>query len=128
MVALGNPGDGYYGNSYDDQSYQDLTARYQIRGNYGFYSIAGVLRNIEDDEAGETKLTGAVSLSARIPTIGRDDLRLQYSYGRLVVIWGCSPIPTSTLVLRQLVRLNRSRPMAPLLLTATSGLRPGVRR
>ncbi|MGF2735704.1 DcaP family trimeric outer membrane transporter [Marinobacter sp. DUT-1] len=83
MVALENPEDGYYGNSYDDQSYPDLTARYQIRGNYGFYSIAGVLRNIEDDAADETKLTGAVSLSARIPTIGRDDLRLQYSYGAL---------------------------------------------
>ncbi|MFO7530149.1 MAG: hypothetical protein R6W86_15320 [Marinobacter sp.] len=65
------------------QAYPDLTARYQIRGNHGFYSIAGVLRNIEDDAADETRLTGAVSLSARIPTIGRDDLRLQYSYGAL---------------------------------------------
>jgi len=83
MMALENPEDGYYGNSYDDQSYPDLTARYQIRGNYGFYSVAGVLRNIEDDAADETKVAGAVSLSARIPTIGRDDLRLQYSYGAL---------------------------------------------
>jgi len=33
----------------------------------------------EDDE----KLGGAVSVSARIPTIGRDDLRLQYNYGHL---------------------------------------------
>lgn len=83
MVALENPEDGFGTTSYDDQSYPDLTARYQIRGNYGFYSIAGVLRNLEDDASGEEKLAGAVSLSARIPTIGRDDLRLQYSYGAL---------------------------------------------
>lgn len=76
MVSLENPEDGYYGNSYDDQSYPDLAMRYQIRGNYGFYSVAGLLRNFEDDAADETKTDGAVSLSARIPTIGRDDLRL----------------------------------------------------
>ncbi|MGP4843043.1 DcaP family trimeric outer membrane transporter [Marinobacter sp. 1Y8] len=83
MVALENPEDGYGSNSYDDQSYPDLTARYQIRGNYGFYSIAGMLRNLEDDASGDEKLAGAMSLSARIPTIGRDDLRMQYSYGAL---------------------------------------------
>lgn len=91
MVSLENPEDGYRGadprgsqdNSYGDQSYPDLAVRYQIRGNYGFYSIAGVLRNFEDDKADETKTSGAVSLSARIPTIGRNDLRLQYSYGAL---------------------------------------------
>lgn len=83
MVALENPEDGYYGNSYDDQSYPDLTARYQIRGRFGFYSIAGMVRSFEDDAADKTETSGAVSLSARIPTIGRDDLRLQYSYGAL---------------------------------------------
>jgi len=83
MVSLENPEDGYYGNSYDDQSYPDLAMRYQIRGNYGFYSIAGLLRNFEDNAADETITDGAVSLSARIPTVGRDDLRLQYSYGAL---------------------------------------------
>ncbi|TBW51906.1 hypothetical protein EZI54_16660 [Marinobacter halodurans] len=83
MVALENPEDGYGSNSYDDQSYPDLTARYQIRGKYGFYSVAGVLRNLEDDASDDEQLAGAVSLSARIPTIGRDDLRMQYSYGAL---------------------------------------------
>ncbi|MFL1467073.1 DcaP family trimeric outer membrane transporter [Marinobacter sp. HN1S83] len=83
MVSLENPEDGYPDNSYDDQSYPDLAMRYQIRGNYGFYSIAGLVRNFEDNAADETKVDGAVSLSARIPTIGRDDLRLQYSYGAL---------------------------------------------
>ncbi|WP_223807980.1 DcaP family trimeric outer membrane transporter [Marinobacter sp. R17] len=83
MVALENPEDGFGTTSYDDQSYPDLTARYQIRGKYGFYSIAGMLRNLEDDASDDEKLAGAVSLSARIPTIGRDDLRMQYSYGAL---------------------------------------------
>ena len=83
MVALENPEDGYGTNSYNDQSYPDLTARYEIRGNYGFYSVAGMLRNLEDDASGDEKLAGAVSLSARIPTIGRDDVRLQYNYGAL---------------------------------------------
>lgn len=83
MISLENPEDGFPGNSYDDQSYPDLAMRYQIRGKYGFYSIAGLLRNFEDNAADETKVDGAVSLSARIPTIGRDDFRLQYSYGAL---------------------------------------------
>ncbi|MDX1457198.1 MAG: DcaP family trimeric outer membrane transporter [Marinobacter sp.] len=83
MVALENPEDGFNDVSYDDQSYPDLTARYQVRSRYGLYSIAGVLRSLEDDAADETKTAGAVSLSARIPTFGRDDLRLQYNYGAL---------------------------------------------
>lgn len=84
MVALENPEDSFSSSSsYDDQSYPDLVARYQVRGSYGFYSVAAMLRHLEDDAADETKAAGAMSLSARIPTIGRDDLRLQYSYGTL---------------------------------------------
>ncbi|MDX1597391.1 MAG: DcaP family trimeric outer membrane transporter [Marinobacter sp.] len=83
LVALENPEDGFGSNSYDDQSYPDLVARYQLRNSYGIYSIAGLLRSLEDDAADETEVTGAVSVSARIPTVGRDDLRLQYNYGAL---------------------------------------------
>lgn len=84
MVALENPEDGFgTGTSYDDQSYPDLTARYQFRGKYGIYSIAGMMRHLEDNAVDDTELTGAVSVSARIPTFGRDDLRLQYNYGNL---------------------------------------------
>ncbi|MCS5564510.1 DcaP family trimeric outer membrane transporter [Marinobacter qingdaonensis] len=83
MLALENPEDGFGTESYDDQSYPDLVARYQIRNELGIYSVAGVVRSIEDDAADDTVTTGAVSLSARIPTVGRDDLRLQYSYGDL---------------------------------------------
>lgn len=89
MVALENPEDGFVSSSsgtnfsYDDQSYPDLTARYQFRGHYGIYSIAGMVRNLEDDASDDTDVAGAVSISARIPTFGRDDLRLQYNYGAL---------------------------------------------
>ncbi|WP_228160477.1 MULTISPECIES: DcaP family trimeric outer membrane transporter [Marinobacter] len=82
-VALENPEDGFGTTSYDDQSYPDLTARYQLRSKYGIYSITGLLRNLEDDDADDEDLAGAVALSARIPTFGKDDLRMQYSYGAL---------------------------------------------
>ncbi|WP_292275456.1 DcaP family trimeric outer membrane transporter [Marinobacter sp.] len=100
MVSLENPEDGYYGNSYDDQSYPDLAVRYQLRGQFGFYSIAGLLRNFEDNAANETKTDGAVSLSARIPTVGKDDLRLQYSYGALGRYMGLLTYPDVDLVAR----------------------------
>lgn len=83
MMSVENPEDGFGSTSYDDQSYPDIAARYQIRNDFGIYSLAGIVRNLEDNTADETTLTGAVSLSARIPTIGKDDLRLQYSYGAL---------------------------------------------
>ncbi|SFL98159.1 DcaP family trimeric outer membrane transporter [Marinobacter zhejiangensis] len=83
MVALENPEDGFGSVSYDDQSYPDLTARYQFRGHYGVYSVSGIVRNLEDDASNDTELTGAVGFSARIPTYGKDDLRLQYNYGAL---------------------------------------------
>lgn len=83
MVSLENPEDGFGSSSYDDQSYPDLAARYQLRNEFGIYSVAGIVRSLEDDVADDTKVTGAVSLSARIPTVGKDDLRLQYSYGAL---------------------------------------------
>ncbi|MCL1482666.1 MAG: DcaP family trimeric outer membrane transporter [Marinobacter sp.] len=83
MVSLENPEDGFSSVSYDDQSYPDLAARYQLRNEFGIYSLAGIVRSLEDDTADETTVTGGVSLSARIPTSGKDDLRLQYSYGAL---------------------------------------------
>ncbi|MBW7471987.1 DcaP family trimeric outer membrane transporter [Marinobacter sp. F4218] len=98
MMALENPEDGFGTNSYDDQSYPDLTARYQVRGKHGFYSVAGLLRNLEDDASGESELAGAVSVSARIPTIGKDDIRLQYSYGALGRYMGLFTYPDVDLV------------------------------
>lgn len=82
LIALENPEDGFGTTSYDDQSYPDLTFRYQVRSSNGFYSIAGLVRNLEDDTADEEELTGGIALSARIP-FGKDDLRLQYAYGAL---------------------------------------------
>ncbi|WP_227546009.1 DcaP family trimeric outer membrane transporter [Marinobacter fonticola] len=98
MVSLEEPEDGFGSTSYDDQSYPDLAARYQVRGNYGFYSIAGLVRSLEDDASDDSKVTGAVSLSARIPTFGRDDLRMQYSYGSLGRYMGLFTYPDVDLV------------------------------
>ena len=82
MVALENPEDGFGSHSYGDQSYPDLVARYGVVVT--MVLLRGcLLRQLEDDAAEETKTASAVSLSARIPTFGHDDLRLQYSYGAL---------------------------------------------
>lgn len=107
MAALENPEDGFRtpdtptnDGSYDDQSYPDLTARYQTRTGLGHYSVSGVLRNMEDDNPNgedDEELAGAVSASARIPTVGRDDLRLQYSYGHLGRYMGLLTYPDTDL-------------------------------
>ena len=78
---------------YDDQSIPDIVVRYDITGDYGVYSVAGMVRRIDSrtDEA----WTGAGSLSARIPTIGKDDVRLQYSYGALGRYMGLYLYPDS---------------------------------
>jgi len=102
-IALENPEDGLRDiSSYDDQSYPDLTSRYRLRTAYGLYSISGVLRNMEHDNPNpngedDEELAGAVSLSARIPTVGRDDLRLQYSYGHLGRYMGLLTYPDTDL-------------------------------
>ena len=96
MVAVENPEDGFGATSYDDQSYPDLTARYQTNGQYGYYSVSGVVRTLENKK--ESKTTGAISLSAKIPTIGKDDLRLQYSYGANGRYMGLLTYPDTDLV------------------------------
>ncbi|WP_206668510.1 DcaP family trimeric outer membrane transporter [Pseudomonas saliphila] len=76
FAAIENPEDGGF-----DQAYPDVVLRYQVKNDYGVFALAGMGRTLEDDN--ERSLEGAVSLSARIPTIGNDNLRLQYSYGAL---------------------------------------------
>lgn len=78
FAAIENPEDG--GN---DQAYPDVVLRYQVRNDYGVYSLAGMARTLEKGNTNDRSLQGAVSLSARIPTVGKDNLRLQYSYGAL---------------------------------------------
>ena len=76
MMALENPEDG--GN---DQSIPDVALRYNLKTGHGHYSLALLGRQLETDE--DKKVAGAVSVSALIKTFGKDDLRLQYSYGAI---------------------------------------------
>lgn len=78
FAAVENPEDGDH-----DQAYPDVVLRYQVRNDYGVYSLAGMARTLEKGNSSDRSLQGAVSLSARIPTFGKDNLRLQYSYGVL---------------------------------------------
>lgn len=78
FASVENPEDGDH-----DQAYPDLVLRYQVRNDYGIYSLAAMARTLEKGNSGDRSLQGAVSLSARIPTVGKDNLRLQYSYGAL---------------------------------------------
>lgn len=78
FAALENPEDGDH-----DQAYPDAVLRYQLRNDYGIYSLAAMARTLEKGNTSERSLQGAISLSARIPTFGKDNLRLQYSYGTL---------------------------------------------
>lgn len=78
FAALENPEDGDF-----DQAYPDVVLRYQVKNDYGVFALAGMGRTLEKDSANERSLQGAFSLSARIPTVGKDNLKLQYSYGVL---------------------------------------------
>lgn len=78
FAAIENPEDGDH-----DQAYPDAVLRYQMRNDYGIYSLAAMARTLEKSSADDRSLQGALSLSARIPTFGKDNLRLQYSYGAL---------------------------------------------
>lgn len=78
FAAIENPEDGDH-----DQAYPDLVLRYQVRNDYGVFSLAGMARTLEKGSSGDRSVQGAASLSARIPTFGKDNLRLQYSYGVL---------------------------------------------
>ncbi|WP_246065480.1 DcaP family trimeric outer membrane transporter [Hydrocarboniclastica marina] len=84
MMALENPEDGISSidaDEYDDQSLPDFVARYNLRNSYGMYSVSGMARRLEVDD--DETWAGAASIAARVPTIGRDNVRLQYSYGAL---------------------------------------------
>ncbi|MEH6386761.1 MAG: hypothetical protein V7772_02680 [Pseudomonas profundi] len=78
FAAIENPEDG--GN---DQAYPDVVLRYQVKNDYGVFALAGMARTLEKDSVDDRSLQGAFSLSARIPTVGKDNLKLQYSYGAL---------------------------------------------
>ncbi len=61
----------------------DIIARVNFGGSFGKYSVATLVRNLKvDDGVYDDSVWGyAVSLNASIPTIGKDNLILQFNYG-----------------------------------------------
>ncbi|MGH1462389.1 MAG: DcaP family trimeric outer membrane transporter [Neptuniibacter sp.] len=76
MFALENGEDGG-----DDDSAPDIVARANFDGDWGHASIGVLSRKMGGDS--DRDWENAVSLSAKLPTVGKDDIRLQYNYGAL---------------------------------------------
>ena len=57
----------------------DFTARYVMRGDWGHFSVAGLLRQLKTGD--ESTSGGAVSLSGRFNLGASDDIRYMASYG-----------------------------------------------
>jgi hypothetical protein len=66
----------------DESSLPDFTAKYTMRGDWGFLSVAGLLRQVSyDSPAVSDSVTGfGVSLTSKL-MFGQDDLRLMASAG-----------------------------------------------
>lgn len=73
----------------DDDRLPDFVARAIRRGDWGHLSVAGMLRELRSDGAvaagvSDAATGGALHLSGRIKTRGRDNLRLGLIYGNTV--------------------------------------------
>jgi len=67
----------------DDDHMPDLVGRANFKSAFGSYSVALLARQLSWDDGINSDETwgGAISLGARIPTFGKDDLRFQFNYG-----------------------------------------------
>jgi len=90
QFALENPEDGG-----DDQSVPDIVGRVNFDGNWGHASVAALARRLTVDNGvdDDSEWADAYSVTARFPTIGQDDLRLQANYGNLGRYMGLRPYP-----------------------------------
>lgn len=66
-------------NNGGNNTLPDFTARYTLRGDWGHFSAAGLLRQMKTGE--ETASGAAVSLSGRINLGANDDIRYMVNYG-----------------------------------------------
>lgn len=76
MFSLENPED-----LGDDQRMPDLVARANFKGDWGRASAGILARELTAND--ESEWASAYSLSAKLPTVGKDDLRMQFNYGAL---------------------------------------------
>lgn len=90
-LAMENPEDTGAGN----QDVPDLIARLSFNGNWGYVSAAAAVRRMALDNATgrDYQWTDAYSLTARIPTVGKDDIRLQVNYGNVGRYMGLRSFP-----------------------------------
>jgi hypothetical protein len=67
----------------DDDRFPDLALKLSHQGDWGQWSLAGLLREIRSDggTASDEAFGGAVSLAGRIKTFGQDNLRFNLNYG-----------------------------------------------
>ena len=79
----GNGGSGNVGvtgaNNDPDSNIPDFVARYNMKGDWGQASVGGLFRKVDQGGIDETAV--AVSLSGRINSVGKDDIRFQVTLG-----------------------------------------------
>jgi hypothetical protein len=79
----GNGGSGNVGvtggNNDPDSKIPDFVARYNVKGDWGQISAAGLFRKI--DQGGIDETAAAFSLSGKINAVGKDDIRFQLTLG-----------------------------------------------
>lgn len=69
----------------DDDHYPDMITRFNIYRPWGTLSLAGMLRNIQSNvQVNSNAFGGAVSLSGRIDSFNRDDIRFMLNYGNVL--------------------------------------------
>lgn len=88
--AVENPEDGG-----DDQGVPDLVSQINWNGSWGHASAGVLLRKLQIDTTTDrdSKWVDAYSLTSRIPTFGKDDIRMQANYGNLGRYMGLRTYP-----------------------------------
>ncbi len=79
-VALENPES--YGGDTSNDSMPDMIAKYQLKGDWGNVSIAGLVRQLTTT-LGETESAIGFSVAGKVNTVGKDDFRFQLHQGNL---------------------------------------------
>lgn len=93
QFAVENPEDGG-----DDQSVPDMVGRVNFDGDWGHASVAALARRLQVDDGldDDSEWGDAYSVTARLPTFGKDDIRLQANYGNLGRYMGLRPYPDAS--------------------------------
>ena len=80
QVSIENPES--WGGDPTNDNVPDVTARYNMKGDWGSMSISGLARNLTTVTGASESAFGA-SIAGRINTFGKDDLRFQFHTGNL---------------------------------------------